>query len=93
MCPRVSTPSSTSRHGSSSTTTFRNRFDPATRTAHLSEIFKWFDEDFKASAGSVQKYIARYVADPQIAQGLAADGYRIEWIDYDWNLNGTPPKG
>jgi Protein of unknown function, DUF547 len=72
---------------------FRNRFDPATRTAHLSEIFKWFDEDFKAAAGSVQKYIARYVADPQIARGLATDGYKIEWIDYDWNLNGIPPKG
>ncbi len=34
---------------------FRNRFDKATRTAHLSEIFKWFDEDFRASAGSTQK--------------------------------------
>ena len=25
----------------------RNRFDKATRTAYLSEIFKWFDEDFR----------------------------------------------
>ena len=72
---------------------FRNRFDPVTRTAHLSEIFKWFDEDFKAAAGSVQKYIARYAADPAVARGLAADEYSVEWIDYDWNLNGVPPKG
>lgn len=71
---------------------FRNRFDKATRTAHLSEIFKWFDEDFRASAGSTQRYIARYVADAEVAQGLATDAYRIEWIDYDWNLNGTPPR-
>jgi hypothetical protein len=70
----------------------RNRFDKATRTARLSEIFKWFDEDFRASAGSTQKYIARYVADPEVAQGLAADGYRVEWIDYDWSLNGVPPR-
>lgn len=70
---------------------FRNRFDQATRTAHLSEIFKWFDEDFRG-AGSVQKYIARYVADPEIARDLAADRYRIHWIDYDWGLNGTAPR-
>jgi hypothetical protein len=71
---------------------YRNRFDKATRTAHLSEIFKWFDEDFRAAAGSTQKFVARYAADPEVARGLAADGYRIEWIDYDWSLNGTPPR-
>lgn len=70
---------------------FRNRYDKAARTAHLSEIFKWFDEDFRG-AGSVQKYIAKYVADPEVAKALAQDGYRVEWIDYDWNLNGTPPR-
>ncbi|MEP7276143.1 MAG: DUF547 domain-containing protein [Betaproteobacteria bacterium] len=67
----------------------RNRFDRATRTAHLSEIFNWFDEDFRAAAGSTQKYLARYVADPAIAQELAADTYKVEWIPYDWNLNGV----
>lgn len=71
---------------------FRNRFDKATRTAYLSEIFKWFDEDFRAAAGSTQKYVARYVADPEVARGLDADGYRVEWIGYDWTLNGTPPR-
>jgi hypothetical protein len=69
----------------------RNRYDKAAKTAHLSEIFKWFDEDF-AAAGSVQKYVARYVADPEIARGLAEETWRIEWIAYDWNLNGTPPR-
>jgi hypothetical protein len=71
---------------------FRNRFDKATRTANLSEIFKWHDEDFRGPAGSPQKYIARYVADPDVAQALAGDAYKVEWIDYDWNLNGTPPR-
>jgi len=70
----------------------RNRFDKVTRTAHLSEIFKWFDEDFSTAAGSTQNYVARYVADPEVAQAMAADGYRIEWIGYDWRLNGTPPR-
>src|SRR6185369_6176459 len=70
---------------------FRNRFDKATKTAHLSEIFKWFEEDFQG-AGSVQKYIARYIADPEVARDLAQDGYKLQYIDYDWNLNGTPPR-
>lgn len=71
---------------------FRNRFDTGTKTAHLSEIFKWFDEDFSGPAGSVQKYVAKYVADPDTAKGLAAGNYTTEWIPYDWTLNGTPPK-
>jgi hypothetical protein len=71
----------------------RNRYDPAKKTAHLSEIFKWFEEDFSGPAGSTQRYIARYVANPGVAKGLAADAYQVEWIDYDWSLNGTPPRG
>lgn len=70
----------------------RNRYDKAARIAHLSEIFKWFAEDFAGPAGSVQKYVARYVADPDVARALADDGYEVRWIDYDWTLNGTPPR-
>jgi hypothetical protein len=71
---------------------FRNRFDKASRTAYLSEIFKWFGEDFRGPDGSTQQYVARYVADPEVAQALAGDAYTVEWIAYDWNLNGTPPR-
>jgi hypothetical protein len=70
----------------------RNRFDHATRTAYLCEIFKWFDDDFVSGAGSLQKYVARYVDDLAVARDLEQDAYRIEWIDYDWRLNGTPPR-
>ncbi|MEP6658009.1 MAG: DUF547 domain-containing protein [Betaproteobacteria bacterium] len=68
-----------------------NRFDKTTRTAHLSEIFKWFDEDFRAG-GSVQKYLAQYVSDTDIAKDLAQNGYNVEWIPYNWTLNGTRPR-
>jgi len=70
---------------------FRNRFDAASRRAELSEIFKWFDEDFRAAAGSTQRYLARYVNDPQAAKLLAGDELAVDWIDYDWRLNGTLP--
>jgi hypothetical protein len=70
----------------------RNRFDRQRKIAHLSRIFEWFEGDFVASAGSVQKFVARYVLDPEVAQGLAADLYRIEFLEYDWSLNGIPPR-
>jgi hypothetical protein len=70
----------------------RNRFDKKEKVAYLSQIFKWFAEDFEASAGSAQKFIAKYVSDPDIAKDLAADGYKVKFLDYSWSLNGTPPK-
>jgi len=69
----------------------RNRFERGPRVAHLSEIFKWYEEDFSKAAGSVQKYLAKYVRDPEAARDLAAERYAIEWIDYDWSLNGVSP--
>jgi Protein of unknown function, DUF547 len=69
----------------------RNRFDKQEKIAYLSKIFDWFSMDFEKSAGSTQKYIAKYVNDPEIAKELAAGGYKINYLDYSWNLNGTPP--
>ena len=70
----------------------RNRFDKKDKVAYLSQIFKWFDIDFEKSAGTVQKFIAKYVNDPDVAKELAADGYKVKYLDYSWALNGTPPK-
>lgn len=69
----------------------RNRFDRDSKVAHLSAIFKWYGEDFSNAAGSVQKYLSRYVGDPDVARDLSEDRYAIEWNDYDWSLNGIPP--
>jgi len=70
----------------------RNRFDRKQKVASLSMIFKWFDDDFTRAAGSVLSYIARYVNDPELVQDLMRSDYRIEYLDYDWSLNGIPPK-
>lgn len=72
--------------------TSRNRFDHQRKIAYLSKIFDWFEQDFVASAGSVQKFVARYVHDPEVARNLVADMYRLEYLEYDWSLNGTPPR-
>jgi hypothetical protein len=69
----------------------RNRFERERRVAHLSQIFKWYEGDFSKAAGSVQKYLAKYVRDPVVARDLSDERYAIEWIDYDWSLNGVSP--
>lgn len=70
----------------------RNRFDREKKLASLSKIFEWFVEDFEAQAGSLSLYVAQYVADPDLARDLTSTPYRIEFLDYDWSLNGMPPK-
>jgi len=70
----------------------KNRFDRKRKVASLSKIFKWFDDDFSRAAGSVLAYLTRYVNDPELAQDLKQSDYRIEYLDYDWSLNGIPPK-
>jgi Protein of unknown function, DUF547 len=70
----------------------RNRFDRACKIALLSEIFHWYKEDFVVAAGTVQAYVSRYVNDTELARELASVRYRIEYLDYDWSLNGIPPQ-
>ncbi len=71
----------------------RNRFDRENKVAYLSQIFDWFDEDFSNHSGTVLAYVARYVDDRGLAKELEANDYTIEYLEYDWNLNGTPPEG
>jgi hypothetical protein len=70
----------------------RNRFDRAKKVASLSMIFKWFEDDFTRAAGSILSYVTQYVADPVLVQDLMQSEYRVEYLDYDWSLNGIPPK-
>ena len=64
----------------------KNRYDAATRTLHLSAIFKWFREDFERAAGSVPTFVARHgPADLQSA--VAAGATDVAYEPYDWSLN------
>jgi len=69
----------------------RNRFDRERKVAYLSKIFDWFTEDFVAHSGSLTNYVSQFVQDPVLAKELQAGGYQVEFLDYDWNLNGIPP--
>lgn len=70
----------------------RNRFDRKEKVASLSMIFKWFEDDFTKTTGSVVSYITRYVNAPDLVQDLMQSDYRIEYLEYNWSLNGISPK-
>ena len=78
----------------------RNRFSPQSGKLEVSEIFKWFKEDWTSGyrglggAGPVtsrEQYFARYaelLADSPEHRRLVAEGRApIAHLDYDWSLN------
>lgn len=65
----------------------KNRFDASSRTLRLSSIFKWFREDFERAAKTIPEFVARYEAEPT-ATALRAGSVRVEFLEYDWSLNG-----
>jgi hypothetical protein len=68
----------------------KNRYEASSQVLQLSSIFKWFHEDFDAAAGSLPAYFAR-VAEPATANALENAKVKVEFLDYDWTLNGRTP--
>ncbi len=60
--------------------------DAAKKTVMLSEILKFFTEDFLVSAPTLIDYVNRY-RDSKIP-----DDYKVEFRDYDWTINRQPIK-
>jgi hypothetical protein len=70
----------------------RNRFNDG--RAEISEIFKWFQEDFRKGhrgVSSVDKLLALYAEQlatkPADIAVLRTSPVRIRYLDYDWSLN------
>ena len=75
------------------------RIDRRKNRVYLSEIFKWFGEDFIQTHGTEAKfggippkkravlnYLSRHVSKRDRTYLTAAD-YRVKYLDYDWTLN------
>ncbi len=62
----------------------RNRLDRDAGRLRLSEIFKWFQEDFERDAGSVKAYLKRWL--PEDTHAFVDDA-RVTYLDYSWKLN------
>lgn len=63
----------------------RNHFDREGGEVKLSEIMKWFAEDFGGTNGVIS-FVSRYV-DAPTQTWLRGRHYRITYFDYDWTLN------
>lgn len=73
------------------TDTSRNKVEPAQKTIWVSQIFDWYEEDFEAWGSGVTKVLIKHA--PSIYKSPAAAGYKIKYLDYDWNLNeSSAPK-
>lgn len=74
----------------------RNRFDPATATLRVSQIFDWYEQDFRAGyrgISSLRQFLAAYadlLADGRGEQAMIrAQQVGIDYLEYDWALNGV----
>jgi len=54
-------------------------------TLYVTELFKWYEDDFKEAAGSRQAFIQEWV-DASLAERVAQTS-TMTFIDYDWSLN------
>ena len=66
----------------------RNVIDRAKGRLVLSKIFDWNRKEFERDAGSLAKYVARYVNGRETASWLASNAVPAPaFLDYDWSLN------
>lgn len=54
-------------------------------TLFVTELFKWYEEDFEEAAGSRKAFIEEWV-DEDLAERVAQTS-EMKFIDYDWDLN------
>jgi len=66
----------------------RNRFDAKTRTAYLSKILDWYEDDFGSSKKEVLLYVSQFI-DEKIASDIKKNTsqWKINYLSYDWDLN------
>jgi hypothetical protein len=58
-------------------------------TLHLSAIFKWFQGDFEVAGQSLVDAVLPYLSEEAQKAVQAAEGeVSVEFMDYDWSLNG-----
>jgi hypothetical protein len=66
----------------------KNHYESATNTLAVSQIFKWFAEDLDPGGGAVG-YFRKYGPAAEGAQlEEASSAPQIEFMEYDWSLNG-----
>lgn len=75
----------------------RNRYERENDVLRVSRIFDWYAEDFRHGRyASVAALLAEYATqlsdDPQVIARIRAQDVRIDYLPYDWQLNGLPTR-
>ncbi len=67
-----------------------NFFDVKSRTAYLSKIFRWHEDDFGKSREEMLVYLSRFLP-KNISSDIIAFAKRwdVVYRDFDWSLNGV----
>lgn len=68
----------------------KNRFSNGLMRAKLSPMFEEYADDFGGDDAAVQAFLARYVEDEETRRNLEAGRFEIQYLDYDWSINGRP---
>jgi len=68
----------------------KNRFSNGLLRAKLSPIFDEYEDAFGGDDDAVQAFLARYVEDEETRKNLEAGRFDINYLDYDWSINGHP---
>lgn len=68
-----------------------NHFDPGSKSAAVSAIFKWFKDDFKGS-GSLNHVLAEY-GPKKFGDYLRLGEFSVSYLDYHWGLNDLGGRG
>jgi hypothetical protein len=64
--------------------TSKNRYDTATNTLYLSELFHWYGGDFVQQHGSAAAYVLKELG------VTPSSSPTIQYLTYDWSLNSKP---
>lgn len=67
------------------------QFDPNANVLRLTSLYNWYGSDFEQAAGSVAQFASRYF--PALKQAMNAGRKpKVQFLDYDWSLNGKENK-
>ncbi|MFO1460694.1 MAG: DUF547 domain-containing protein [Verrucomicrobiota bacterium] len=70
----------------------KNRFDAKSGTLWLSPIFKWYGKDFAPAESGLAIYLRPYLSASMRSELDGAKTVRIEYTNYDWDLNVAPVR-
>lgn len=57
----------------------KNYYNKPKNILYISQIFKWYGDDFKEKFGSKEKFISKYIEFPKNA--------KTDYLEYNWGLN------